>query len=154
MSALDHWRTCAVQTVMSALPQKRTLLRYGSDDAAPHHRLTPPPQHSPMTRYKGQLRASRTQEFPHHVDIVVPPGGLGTRLDAMYDFTLNTVSSRNVVKASTTPMGPLFSGVLPMQRRPTFFESYLFARRSVAAGPFQLCFEKRGLPRDTQRQPN
>src|SRR5262245_31410906 len=40
-----------------------------------------------MTRYKGQLRASRTeQEFPHHVEIIVPPGGLGTRLDAMYDF--------------------------------------------------------------------
>jgi hypothetical protein len=40
-----------------------------------------------MTRYKGQLKASRTeQEYPHHVDIIVPPGGLGTRLDAMYDF--------------------------------------------------------------------
>ena len=40
-----------------------------------------------MTRYKGQLRASRIeQEFPYHVDIVVPPGGVGTRLDAMYDF--------------------------------------------------------------------
>jgi hypothetical protein len=40
-----------------------------------------------MTRYKGQLKVSRTeQEFPHHVDIIVPPGGLGTRLDAMYDF--------------------------------------------------------------------
>jgi hypothetical protein len=40
-----------------------------------------------MSRYKGQLRASRIeQEYPHHVDIVVPPGGLGTRLDAMYAF--------------------------------------------------------------------
>jgi hypothetical protein len=40
-----------------------------------------------MSRYKGQLRASRVeQEFPHHVDVVVPPGGLGTRLDAMYEF--------------------------------------------------------------------
>jgi hypothetical protein len=39
------------------------------------------------SRYKGQLKASRTeQDFPHHVDIVVPPGGLGTRLDAMYAF--------------------------------------------------------------------
>lgn len=33
-----------------------------------------------MTRYKGQLRAS------HHVDIIVPSGGLGAQLDAMYDF--------------------------------------------------------------------
>jgi hypothetical protein len=40
-----------------------------------------------MTRYKGQPKASLIeQEFPHHVDIIVPPGGLGTRLDAMYDF--------------------------------------------------------------------
>lgn len=42
-----------------------------------------------MTRYKGQLRASRIEvEFPHHVDIVVPPGGLGRRLDDMYNFHL------------------------------------------------------------------
>ena len=40
-----------------------------------------------LTRYKGQLKASRTeQEFPYHVEIIVPPGGLGTRLDQMYDF--------------------------------------------------------------------
>jgi hypothetical protein len=40
-----------------------------------------------MSRYKGQLRASRIEvEFPHHVDIVVPSGGLGTKLDAMYEF--------------------------------------------------------------------
>ena len=40
-----------------------------------------------MTRYKGQPKASLIeQEFPHHVDILVPPHGLGTRLDAMYDF--------------------------------------------------------------------
>ena len=40
-----------------------------------------------MSRYKGQQRAARTElQFPHHVDIVVPPGGLGTRLDAMYYF--------------------------------------------------------------------
>src|SRR5262249_59976614 len=42
-----------------------------------------------LTRYKGQLKASRTErEFPHHVDIVVPPGGLGRRLDDMYDFDI------------------------------------------------------------------
>jgi len=40
-----------------------------------------------MSRYKGQQKAARTElEFPHHVDIVIPPGGLGTRLDAMYEF--------------------------------------------------------------------
>ena len=40
-----------------------------------------------MSRSKGQLKASRTeQEFPHHVDIIVPPGGLGRLLDDMYNF--------------------------------------------------------------------
>lgn len=40
-----------------------------------------------MSRYKGQLKATRTeQEFPHHVDVIVPLGGLGLRLDAMYEF--------------------------------------------------------------------
>jgi hypothetical protein len=40
-----------------------------------------------MSRYKGQLRASRIEiEFPHHVDIVVPAWGLGRRLDDMYNF--------------------------------------------------------------------
>jgi hypothetical protein len=50
--------------------------------------LTAFQRHRPlMTRYKGQHRAARIEvEFPHHVDIVIPPGGLGTRLDAMYEF--------------------------------------------------------------------
>jgi len=40
-----------------------------------------------MSRYKGQVRATRTErDFPHHVDVIVPPGGLGTKLDAMYAF--------------------------------------------------------------------
>ena len=40
-----------------------------------------------MTRYKGQLKASRVElEFPHQVDIIVPTGGLGSRLDSMYEF--------------------------------------------------------------------
>ena len=33
-----------------------------------------------MSRYKGQLKASRIeQEFPHHVDIIVPLGGRSRR---------------------------------------------------------------------------
>jgi hypothetical protein len=32
-------------------------------------------------------KAAQTERlFPHHVDTIVPPGGLGTRLDAMYEF--------------------------------------------------------------------
>ena len=40
-----------------------------------------------MTHYKGRHSAKAVeQDFPHFVDIVVPPGGLGGRLDAMYDL--------------------------------------------------------------------
>ena len=40
-----------------------------------------------MSRYKSRQSAKAVeQDFPHFVDVVVPPGGLGTRLDAMYEF--------------------------------------------------------------------
>ena len=40
-----------------------------------------------MSRYKGRQSAkSVEQDFPHFVEIAVPPDGLGTRLNAMYDF--------------------------------------------------------------------
>ena len=40
-----------------------------------------------MTRYKGRQSAKAVEEdFPHSVDMVVPLGGLGNRLDAMYEF--------------------------------------------------------------------
>jgi hypothetical protein len=40
-----------------------------------------------MTRYKGRQSAETIErDFPHHVDMVVPLGGLGKRLDAMYEF--------------------------------------------------------------------
>jgi hypothetical protein len=40
-----------------------------------------------MGRYKGRQNAKAVErDFPHFVDVVVLPGGLGARLDAMYDF--------------------------------------------------------------------
>jgi hypothetical protein len=40
-----------------------------------------------MSRYKGRQSAKDVErDFPHFVDIVVPPRGLGTTLDAMYEF--------------------------------------------------------------------
>ena len=39
-----------------------------------------------MTRYKGRQNAKAVErDFPHFVDIVVPLGGLGSKLDVMYD---------------------------------------------------------------------
>ena len=38
-----------------------------------------------MGRYKGRQSAKAVEkDFPHFVDMVVPLGGLGNRLDAMY----------------------------------------------------------------------
>ena len=40
-----------------------------------------------MSRYKSSQSARVIeQQFTHFVDVVVPPGGLGPRLNAMYDF--------------------------------------------------------------------
>jgi hypothetical protein len=40
-----------------------------------------------MSRYKGRQSAkSVEQDFPRFVDVPVPEGGLGNRLNAMYDF--------------------------------------------------------------------
>ena len=40
-----------------------------------------------MSRYKGRQSAKAIeQDFPHYVDVVVPEGGLGMTLNAMYEF--------------------------------------------------------------------
>ena len=59
------------------------------DNTKPH---SDPPPHSNsvvenMSRYKGSQSAKAVErDFPHFVDMNVPVGGLGARLDAMYDF--------------------------------------------------------------------
>jgi len=40
-----------------------------------------------MSRYKGRQSAKIVeQDYPHHVDMVVPLDGLGNRLDKMYEW--------------------------------------------------------------------
>jgi hypothetical protein len=40
-----------------------------------------------MTRHKGRFSSkSIERDFPHIIEIDVPPGGLGTRLNAMHNF--------------------------------------------------------------------
>ena len=40
-----------------------------------------------MARYKGRLRSKTFKRaFPHIVEVAVPRGGLGKRLDAMHTF--------------------------------------------------------------------
>jgi hypothetical protein len=40
-----------------------------------------------MPRYKGRTSFKTIErDFPHIVEMIVPPGGLGSKLDAMYEF--------------------------------------------------------------------
>src|SRR5262249_30193744 len=40
-----------------------------------------------MSRYKGRQNTKAVErDFPHFVDVVVPPGGLGKKLNRMYEF--------------------------------------------------------------------
>ena len=40
-----------------------------------------------MTRYKGRSNAKAVErDFPHIVEMAVPPHGFGIRLDAMYEW--------------------------------------------------------------------
>jgi len=40
-----------------------------------------------MSRYTERKNAKGVeQDYPHFVEVVVPPGGLGSKLNAMYDF--------------------------------------------------------------------
>ncbi|MGA7310095.1 MAG: hypothetical protein WBX05_14205 [Pseudolabrys sp.] len=66
-----------------------------------------------MTHYKGRQNAKAVErDFPQFVDIVVPLGGLGARLDAMYDFHVSTASNRNAARVNMTPTAALFGGAL------------------------------------------
>jgi len=40
-----------------------------------------------MTRYKGRTRTNLIErDFPHHVELMVPEGGFGKRLDDMHEW--------------------------------------------------------------------
>ena len=38
-----------------------------------------------MTRYRGRTRTSQ-RDFPHRVEMIVPKGGFGKRLDEMHEW--------------------------------------------------------------------
>jgi hypothetical protein len=40
-----------------------------------------------MTRYRGRTKTSLIErQFPHHVEMIVPEGGFGKRLDQMHEW--------------------------------------------------------------------
>lgn len=72
-----------------------------------------------MTRYKSRQNAKAIErDPPHFVDIVVPLGGLGARLDAMLcmTFTLSTASTPNAGMAGTMQTAVLFGGAVLIRR--------------------------------------
>ena len=70
-----------------------------------------------MTRYKGRQSAKAVEkDFPHFVDMVVPPGGLGKRLDAMYEFHTRYGIKPQAVTVGMMLMAVLFVGALLMRR--------------------------------------
>jgi hypothetical protein len=71
----------------------------------------PSPPEQTMTRYKGRQSAKAVeQDFPHFVDMAVPPGGLGKRLPPCTNSTLATASSHSVVMVGMMRTAPLFGG--------------------------------------------
>jgi len=66
-----------------------------------------------MSRYKGRQNTKAVErDFPHFVDIVVPPGGLGKRLNTRCtNFMLATAFHRSAVKADMMPMAKSSGGV-------------------------------------------
>jgi hypothetical protein len=65
-----------------------------------------------MSSYKGRQNAKAIElDFPHFVDIVVPLGGFGAKLDAMYDFHTRR-GDRSAVMGGMMPMAVFFAGAL------------------------------------------
>ena len=69
-----------------------------------------------MTRYKGRQSAKAVEKgFPHFVDMVVPPSGLGKRQTRCTKFTRITASNHSAVTAGMMPTAALFAGALLTQ---------------------------------------
>lgn len=70
-----------------------------------------------MTRYKGRQSAEAVEkDFPHFVDMVVPLGGLGNRLDAMYEFHTLYRKRSAVVAGAMKTAATIFVGALLIPR--------------------------------------
>ena len=68
-------------------------------------------------RHKGwQNAASIKRDFPCVVELHVPPGGFGTRLDRIYEFHTRLVSTHGEVAAAAKVSANLFAGASPMPK--------------------------------------
>jgi len=68
-----------------------------------------------MTRYRGRTKTSLIErDFPFHVELIVPEGGFGKRLDAMYEWhgAQNIIAMRGRSRRDKNNRDWPFSGVL------------------------------------------
>jgi hypothetical protein len=56
-----------------------------------------------MTRYKGRASTRALTDFPHIVETIVPPGGLGERLNEMTGCVRGRAKARIKVKNPKAP---------------------------------------------------
>jgi hypothetical protein len=67
-----------------------------------------------MPRYKGRPSAqSIARDFPYVVEIAMPAGGLGKRLDAMHEFTPGAAFAHAMGRTDDTMNETLSVGAFP-----------------------------------------
>jgi hypothetical protein len=63
-----------------------------------------------MSRYKGRTDPKDIEKtYPHIVEMIVPSGGFGKRLNHMYDFHAHNSLRARDAHRSVTPAQPYFS---------------------------------------------
>jgi hypothetical protein len=65
-----------------------------------------------MVKRTRKIAKEVEEDFPHFVDIAVPPGGLGSKLAAMYDFHARHRISLSVVTVGSMKRVGLCAGAL------------------------------------------
>jgi hypothetical protein len=69
-----------------------------------------------MTRYKSRAGLKVIEsKFPHHIDMLVPEGGFGSRLNAMHDWQTLEGFPLCAVKAGAKMGATTFDGALLAQ---------------------------------------
>ena len=77
-----------------------------------------------MARYKGRLRSKTFKRaFPHLVEVAVPRGGLGKRLDAMHAFHAERDIKHVLDAVAEKIIMIIFAGILLMRPQPRLLQS-------------------------------
>ena len=89
-----------------------------------------------MTRYKGRATAKSVErDFPHFVDMFVPDGGLGRRLDTMYEWH-RTRARHSPVASARRNSGDVPNQVAAPSVRPDRSLRFFYCDRSTVFYPW------------------